>query len=217
MTDQDQIPAPYQPAEESPRGVDPAPAARLDPARPDPVPAPSPTPGRARRRNLRVAALGTIVAGGLAAAAVIGPLAADAASPNPAASTAPTASGNPPANGDVDRGGGPGKDGDHRGPGGFGHNEAVSDTSVAAGAIGISEADLLTALRNGQTIADVAKAHNVDVQKVIDALVQDGLDELAAQVKAGRLTQAQADSMKAEVTQRATDQVNGTFMGGRHH
>ena len=50
---------------------------------------------------------------------------------------------------------------------------------------------------------------------MIDALVQDGLDELAAQVKAGTITQAQADAQKAEVTQRATDQVNGTFSGGR--
>lgn len=39
----------------------------------------------------------------------------------------------------------------------------------------------------------------------------DGQDELAAAVKAGTLTQAQADAQKAEVTQRATDQVNGTM------
>jgi len=105
-----------------------------------------------------------------------------------------------------------------RGAGGLGgRNEAVSDTSVAATAIGISEADLTTALSSGQTIAAVAKAHNVDVQKVIDALVADGQSELAAAVKAGTLTQAQADAQKAEVTQRATDQVNGTFtMGGPH-
>jgi len=198
MTMHDEIPEPFLPTE------DVAPAA--------------PTV-RGRGRGIKVAALGTIVAGGLAAAAVIGPLAADAASPSPAASMAPTAGGNPTTDGDTD-GHGPG---DHHGPGGFGfgHDEAVSDTSVAATAIGITEADLLTALQNGQTIADVAKAHNVDAQKVIDALVQDGLDELAAKVKDGTLTQVQADAMKDQVTQRATDQVNGTFMGrggpGDHH
>ena len=115
----------------------------------------------------------------------------------------------------------PATPGDHgaggRGAGGpGGRNEAVSDTSVAATAIGISEADLTTALGSGQTIAAVAKAHGVDTQKVIDALVADGQTELAAAVKAGTLTQAQADAQKAEVTQRATDQVNGTFTGGQH-
>src|SRR6185503_2285093 len=107
--------------------------------------------------------------------------------------------------------------GDH-GPGGFGgHNEAVSDTSVVAKAIGISEADLLAALQGGQTVADVAKAHNVELQVVIDALVADGQAELDAAVKAGTITQAQADAEKSELTQRATDQANGSFQGGGHH
>ena len=83
-----------------------------------------------------------------------------------------------------------------------------------AKAIGISEADLNTALSSDQTVAAVAKAHNVDPQTVINALVTDGLNELAAQVKAGTITQAQANAQKAAVTQRATDQVNGTFTGG---
>jgi hypothetical protein len=90
----------------------------------------------------------------------------------------------------------------------------VSDLSVVATAIGISEADLQTALSSGQTVAAIATAHSVAPQKVIDALVTDGLNELAAEVKAGTITQAQADAQKAAVTQRATDQVNGTFSGG---
>ncbi len=178
-----------------------------------------PTTPRVRRRGhgIKAAALGTIVAGGIAAASIVGPLAVDAASPTPAATTTPAATGNtdadtnPKADGDHP---GPGKGGDHAGPGGFGRNEAVSDASVVAKAIGITEADLKTALQGGQTIAQVATAHNVATQTVIDALVQDGLDELAAQVKAGTITQAQADSMKTQVTQRATDQVNGTFRAG---
>jgi hypothetical protein len=158
--------------------------------------APGPDPARDRGRTLRRVAVGSLFAGGIAVAAIVGPLAAQAASPSPSATTAPAATG------------GPG------GFGGFGRNETVSDASVVATAIGITEADLTTALSGGQTVAAVAKAHNVAVQTVIDALVKDGLDELAARVTAGTLTQAQADAMKAEVTQRATDQVNGTF--GRH-
>ena len=151
-----------------------------------------------------------VVAGGAAIALLIGAGAAFAASPTPstppAAATAtpsPTAaSATPSTQAGKVTGGTP-----------FGKSETVSDASVVAKVIGITEADLNTALSSGQTIAAVAKAHNVDPQKVIDALVTDGLDELAAQVKAGTLTQAQADAEKAEVTQRATDQVNGTFTG----
>jgi hypothetical protein len=95
-----------------------------------------------------------------------------------------------------------------------GPNETVSDTSVAAKAIGITESALTTELGTGKTIADVAKAHNVTVQTVIDALVADGKDELAAAVKAGTITQAQADAESANVLARVTAQVNGTFGPG---
>ena len=50
-----------------------------------------------------------------------------------------------------------------------------------------------------------AKAQGVDVQKVIDALVQDQKDEVAAAVKAGTMTQAQADQQLANVTTHVTD------------
>jgi hypothetical protein len=108
-------------------------------------------------------------------------------------------------------------DNDANGPGGpGGHVEAATDTSVVAKAIGITEAELQTALAGGQTVAAVAKAHNVALQTVIDALVADGTAELAAEVANGTITQAQADAQKAEILQRATDQANGTFSGGRH-
>ena len=195
-----------------------------DPAAAREVPTPT---ARRRSRRFRGAAIGSLVGLGLAAAALVGPLAVQAASPSPSATAAPATGGTPGmgttphTDANPSTGAPTGKcDGDHRGAGngpdafGFGRNETVSDTSVVAKAIGITEADLKTALQGGQTVAQVAKAHSVDAQKVIDALVQDGLDELAAQVKAGTITQAQADSMTAGVTHRATDQVNGTF--GHH-
>jgi hypothetical protein len=150
-------------------------------------------------RNIKVtlAVVGSAVAGGAVVALMLGAGAVFAASPAP--SVAPAASS---GTGQV-TGGNP-----------FGHAETISDASVVAKAIGISEADLNTALSSGQTVAAIAKAHNVDPQTVIDALVTDGLNELAAQVKAGTITQAQADAQKVAVTQRATDQVNGTFTGG---
>jgi hypothetical protein len=161
-------------------------------------------------RNDRARLAGAIIAGGIAGAAILGPLQALAASPAPSASgTAPAGSRSTSTDPDNDGAGRPG-----HGPGG--HVEAVTDTSVVAKAIGISEADLTTALAAGQTVADVAKAHSVDVQVVIDALVADGQSELDAAVKAGTITQAQADAQKANLTQRATDQANGTLMGGSH-
>ncbi|MEO8229437.1 MAG: hypothetical protein ABI628_06710 [Chloroflexota bacterium] len=160
-----------------------------------------PVKGPSQRRTAAVAIVGSLIVGGAAGAAFFGPLTTAAVSP----SASPTQSSTTGTQ-------------DHESQenhGGFGaRHEAVSDLSVVAKAIGISQSDLTTALQGGQTIAQVATAHNVDVQKVIDALVADGMDELAAAVKAGTITQAQADARKAEVAQHATDQVNGTWRGG---
>lgn len=168
-----------------------------------------------------LALAGTLLLGGAAGAAILQPAIANAASSTAAPSAAAAGSatttttpstGSQPSAGSLPAAG----NGTLPGRGhGFGNpGETVSDLSVVAKAIGISQTDLQTALDNGQTVAAVAKAHDVATQTVIDALVQDGLDELAADVTSGRLTQAQADAQKAAVTQRATDQVNGTFSGG---
>jgi hypothetical protein len=106
-----------------------------------------------------------------------------------------------------------------RGPGGpggpGGRHELGDDLDIAAAAIGIPAADLKTALQSGQSLADVAKAHNVDPQKVIDALVADEKAELADQVKNGTLTQAQADQIAPDITPRVTDRVNAVRPAGR--
>ena len=49
---------------------------------------------------------------------------------------------------------------------------------AAADAIGISVDDLVAALRDGQSIAQVAEANGVDVQTVIDAMVANGTERL---------------------------------------
>ncbi len=164
------------------------------------------------RRTARAKILGALVVGGIAGAAILGPLSVAAASPTPSTTTTTTttassATTTPTSGTDTAPAGG---------LGGFGHTEAVTDTSVVATAIGISEEELKTALAGGQTVAEVAKAHNVALQTVIDALVADGTSELAAQVSDGSITQAQADAQKADLIQRATDQANGTFSAGRH-
>ncbi|MDQ6695825.1 MAG: hypothetical protein M3Z46_00010 [Actinomycetota bacterium] len=112
----------------------------------------------------------------------------------------------------------PGSDSKPNGAGhrfGFGHKRFGG--AAVAKAIGISESDLTTALRSGKTIAQVAQAHGVTTQKVIDALVADGKTKIAAAVKSGKLTQAQADKVQAGLTKRITELVNGTFRGRREH
>ena len=82
---------------------------------------------------------------------------------------------------------------------------------AAAGALGMTTADLETALGNGQSLAAVAKSRNVDVQKVIDALTRDATSRIDAAVKAGKITQAQADTAKQNLPARITAFVNRTF------
>ena len=64
----------------------------------------------------------------------------------------------------------------------------------------ISQADLLTPLQSGKTLAQVAGATSgKSVAGLIDALVAAEKTELAAAVTAGRLTQAQADQITTDV------------------
>ena len=99
----------------------------------------------------------------------------------------------------------------HGGPGGprgchGGHRGAGLD--AAATALGMTTEELRAQLDADTTIADVAKAKNVDVQKVIDAMVADAKAHLAQAVTDGRLTQAEADAKAAALTERITQHVN---------
>lgn len=97
------------------------------------------------------------------------------------------------------RPGGPGGcHGGHRGPG----------LDAAATALGITPAELREQLDEDTTIADVAEARNVDVQKVIAAMVADATAHIDQGVADGRLTQAQADAKKADLEARITSLVN---------
>jgi hypothetical protein len=96
------------------------------------------------------------------------------------------------------------------GPGGHGRHGPGPGLAAAAGTIGISEQDLFTALRSGQSIAQVAQSKGVEVQKVIDAIVADARTRLAEKLQSGDVTQAQADEKLANLEERVTDMVNRT-------
>jgi membrane-bound lytic murein transglycosylase B len=78
-----------------------------------------------------------------------------------------------------------------------------------ADAIGIPTDELRAALRDGQTLAEVAEANGVDPQRVVDVLVENGTALLDAAVAAGRIDQATADERESSLPERAADLVNG--------
>src|SRR4051812_28951828 len=63
--------------------------------------------------------------------------------------------------------------------------------ALMAKTIGISVADLQTALKGGQTVAQVAQAHNITAQTVIDAVVNNITAKAQARPGWAKLTEAQ--------------------------
>jgi hypothetical protein len=99
---------------------------------------------------------------------------------------------------------------ERRGPGGPGGRHWFHPRlDAAADAIGITEDELRAALEDGDTIADVAAANDVDVQAVIDALVADATAHIDEEVAEGDLTEEQATERKANLEERITALVNG--------
>ena len=114
--------------------------------------------------------------------------------------------------------------GELRGPGG-GHGHGgpghllKQGLDAAATALGLTETEVLDALRDGQSLAEVAAEEGVDVQAVVDALVAEAEQALADAVDAGRLTQDQADEFITDLPMRVEDMVNNArpMGGGRGH
>jgi hypothetical protein len=98
-----------------------------------------------------------------------------------------------------------------RGMGGFGFGGLRMGFDTAAKTIGIPTGDLMKALAGGQSVADVAKAHTVDPQKVIDALVADAKARLDKAVGANKLSQDQADQILLKEAKVIGDLVNGSL------
>jgi hypothetical protein len=97
---------------------------------------------------------------------------------------------------------------------GFGFGELRQGLDTITNTIGVSKQDLFKALASGQSIADVAKAHNVDPQKVIDALNAQAKAALDKAVAAGVMTQDQANQALLKAGKAIQDLVNGNLPGG---
>jgi hypothetical protein len=77
-----------------------------------------------------------------------------------------------------------------------------SPLAAASKVLGITEAELKTELEAGKSVADVAKAKNIDLATVKAALLADAKAHIDAEVAAGKHTAAEGAAKLAEVTSR---------------
>ena len=101
--------------------------------------------------------------------------------------------------------GGPG------GPGGPGGAGAL--INAAASVTGLTDQEVDTQLQAGQTLAQIAQSKGKTADDVIAAARTALTTQLAQEVTAGRLTQAQADAKLAQFNTTATQLVNDATLG----
>ncbi|HLY24689.1 MAG TPA: hypothetical protein VKQ72_00010 [Aggregatilineales bacterium] len=90
----------------------------------------------------------------------------------------------------------------------------VSIYNVAAKAIGVSCADLVKALKNNTSIAQVALGKNIQAQSVIDALVSAEKTAISQDLTEGLISQVQADTRTSDAVNRMGQFVYSSRQGG---
>jgi cytidylate kinase len=100
-----------------------------------------------------------------------------------------------------------------RGPHGKGGHEGKGGpgkfmTATLATTLKLTQEELKTQLHSGKSLADVAKAQNVDIADVKSVLKSDFSAHLAEEVTSGEHTQAEADAKLAEFTTNLDTMVN---------
>jgi transposase-like protein len=85
---------------------------------------------------------------------------------------------------------------------------------VSAKTIGVTPASLLQSMHNGQSVADIASAHGVQAQTVVNALVKAGDTRIDGLVAHHHLSATRAAKLKARLPQLAQRFVNHTRGSG---
>ena len=88
------------------------------------------------------------------------------------------------------------------------------NSTEVADLLGMTPAELLAARQSGKTVLEIAKEKGVTEQQLTDAMEKTRKDALDAAVKAGTLTQAQADAMLERMTANAGQWLSAS-MGPR--
>ena len=103
------------------------------------------------------------------------------------------------------------------GPGGHGHGGPGGPFMLgdAAKAIGIGADALVTQLRDGKSLAAIAKAHGKTLSDVKAAVEAAATKRLDADLKAGRITQAQRDELAGHLDE-AIDHLGDARDRGPH-
>lgn len=104
---------------------------------------------------------------------------------------------------------GPGPAFGHRGFG-LGHH-GLRDLDAAASFLGVGEETLRERLREGETLAEVAKAEGKEVDGLVSALVAAATRRLDEAVAAGRITKTQRDQIVSGLRERTAAIVDGNF------
>ena len=98
---------------------------------------------------------------------------------------------------------------------GFGHRgfalHGFRDLDTAAAFLGVDEAALRERLRDGDTLAEVAKEKGKSVDALVSAIVAATTKRIDEAVAAGRITKEQRDEIVAGLKQRTIEIVNGDF------
>jgi uncharacterized protein (DUF433 family) len=99
-------------------------------------------------------------------------------------------------------------------PGGFMRGGTIVET--AADQLGMTVDEVIAERASGNSIAELALSHGVDVQAIIDAYLAEREAVLDASVQAGRITREQADGIVERTAEMALDHVNqaGTYGPG---
>jgi ribosomal protein S20 len=102
--------------------------------------------------------------------------------------------------------------------GGFSHKQnGQGQLKQVASILGIDPTQLMTQLKAGQSIADIAAAQGKDEQTVINTLMTQATTKINAAVQAGKLTQDKATQMEAKLPDRIKKLVERKGFGKQHN
>jgi hypothetical protein len=96
------------------------------------------------------------------------------------------------------------------GPCGFGGPED-SFVAIAAQTLGMPQTELVTALRSGKAIADIAKDKGIALEKIAKAVLAERQQMLKNAVAAKHLTQQEADAMLAIMNAHIIEHLSQPF------